>query len=122
MKCSVTNLLLPCALCMAAAAYDLHLRHDKHMIVQPPTLLPPVDTSTKNKHDQKVMDAISQMRAEMCASMHDEHGKDFASYESCSQYMETACHPGGDKTMDGDSHEITSEKGFCKEYFPAIKK
>jgi len=91
-------------------------------MVQPPTMLPPVDTSTKNKHDQKVMDAISQFRAETCANMKDEHGKDFASYEACANYMETACHPGGDKSMDGDKNEITSEKGFCKEYFPKAKK
>jgi len=124
----VMNVFLPCVLLLAmqqdVVAYfeGKQLRHEKQMIQQPPTLLPPADMTTKNKHDQKVMDAISQFRAEMCANMKDEHGKDFASYDSCKKYMEEACHPGKDETMDGDSKEVTSEKGFCTEYFPKAEK
>jgi len=124
----VTNFFLPWVLFMAmqrsAVAYSegKQLRHEKQMIQQPPTLLPPADMTTKNKHDQKVMDAISKFRAEMCANMKDEHGKDFASYDSCKKYMEEACHPGKDHAMDGDKKEVTSEHGFCTEYFPKIEK
>lgn len=76
----------------------------------------------QKKHDQKVMDAISKFRAEVCAKMKEEHGKDFASFDACKEYMEKACHPGRDKQMDGDSKEVTSKEGFCQEYFPVAEK
>lgn len=110
------NTFLSCSLLVTLglqlAAAHSHLRRDT--AVQLPIAGP--------DHDQKVMDAISQFRAEICAKMHDENGKDFASYEACSDFMEEACHPGKDKQMDGDKREVTSQKGFCTEYFPEAKK
>lgn len=76
----------------------------------------------KKEHDQKVMDAISKFRAEVCFDMKKEHDKDFSSFEACEEYMTKVCHPGKDDQMDGDSKEVTSEQGFCKEYFPMAKK
>lgn len=76
----------------------------------------------KKKHDQKVMDAIKQFRAEICYKMLKEHGTKFSSHKACEEYMEDACHPGKDDQMDGDGSEVTSEKGYCKQYFPEAKK
>lgn len=68
------------------------------------------------------MDAISKFRAEICAQMKKEHGVEFASYESCVDFMKSACKPGKDKLMDGDRKETTSGEGYCEEYFDAAKK
>jgi len=84
----------------------------------------PGDTEAekKKKHDQKVMDAISQFRAEVCFKMKEEHGEEFSSYEACQEFMKKTCHPGRDAAMDGDNKEVTSEKGYCAEYFPQAEK
>merc|ERR1719247_1726818 len=85
--------------------------------------LPGMEEEKKKKeHDQKVMDSISKFRAEVCYKMKKEHGKKFESYEACEEYMQDVCHPGKDDKMDGDSNEVTSEQGFCKEYFPVARK
>lgn len=89
---------------------------------QPAAMIPGVADEKKKKHDKKVMDAISKFRAEICYKMRQEHGKEFASYEACEKFMTDACHPGKDDTMDGDSKEVTSKEGFCKEYFPMARK
>jgi len=80
----------------------------------------PVDTP--KDRNQRVMDAISKFRAEVCYKMKKEHNKDFASYEACDEFMTEACHPGKDEKMDGDKKEVTSGEGFCKEYFPEAKR
>jgi len=69
-----------------------------------------------------VMDGINQFRAQICWQMKDEHGKHFDSFEACKKFMKDACKPGGDGEMDGDGKEITSEHGYCQEYFPKEKK
>lgn len=75
----------------------------------------------KADRDQRVMDAITGFRAEVCAKMKEEHGKKFESYDECLKFMKGACKPGKDKAMDGDRKEITSGKGFCEEFFPLAK-
>merc|ERR1740133_4828 len=101
------NLFLSCGLLVGlqqAAAHSHQLRHDKGI---PPL----VETLTGTKmqkptHDQKVMDMISQFRAEVCATMKNDHGEEFASFEECKKFMETACQPGKDMAMDNDKNEI----------------
>lgn len=76
----------------------------------------------KPKEDKrKLMDAISQFRAQICADMMKKNGKDFASHDACVEFMKEACHPGKDGVMDGDGKEVTSGKGFCDAYFKADK-
>lgn len=77
---------------------------------------------TFGDHKARVMDAIHRFRAKICANLKEEHKKAFASFEACQKYMEEACHPGGDKEMDGDKKEISSGRGYCKEYFPEAEK
>jgi len=72
--------------------------------------------------DPKPMDMINKFRAEVCAKLKDEHGKNFESYTECMKFMEDACHPGKDHKMDGDGKEITSGEGFCQEYFKEKKR
>lgn len=67
------------------------------------------------------MDMINAFRAEICAQLKDKHGRKFESYAKCKEFMEEACNPGKDKVMDGDRTEITSRKGYCREYFHAKK-
>jgi len=81
-----------------------------------------LEKAHKALHDRKVMDAISQFRAEICYKMKQEHGQKFESFDECEKYMEEACNPGKDEEMDGGAKEVTSEKGYCKEYFPEAKK
>jgi len=76
----------------------------------------------KPEKKKKLMDAINQFRAQVCADMHKEMGKEFGSYEECRDFMKKACKPGKDRQMDGDSKEMTSGKGFCNEFFPAAEK
>jgi hypothetical protein len=80
------------------------------------------DSSVDEPRRRRVMDAINQFRAEICAKMKDEHGKDFGSFEQCYKFMEDACNPGNDRLMDGDSHEVTTRKGYCREYFEEAEK
>merc|ERR1719215_1107040 len=47
---------------------------------------------------------------------------DFAQAESCFDFMKKACMPGSDMMMDGDHHEISSGRGFCRVFFPMEKK
>lgn len=82
-------------------------------------IFPPAE---KADDDRRLMDAISQFRAEVCAQMKDEHGKKFATFKDCQKFMNDACNPGKDKRMDGDGHEVTSGKGYCEEYFPEAEK
>lgn len=58
------------------------------------------------------------MRAEICASMKAEHGKEYGSYESCVKFMMGSCKPGTDKQMDNEDGEKTSNRGYCKMFFP----
>jgi len=67
------------------------------------------------------MDMINEFRAEVCANLKDEHGKNFESYDKCKDFMFEACNPGKDKSMDGDGKEITTGSGYCEEYFAAKK-
>jgi len=69
----------------------------------------------------KVMNAIDQFRAKICADMKDEHGRKFDTFDQCHKFMKKACDPGKDRSMDGDDHEVTTTKGYCKEYFPPKK-
>lgn len=93
----------------------------KHAII-PGSGLPGAEEEKKKKHDKKVMDAISQFRAEICSDMKKEHGEEFSSFEACEKFMKKTCHPGKDEKMDGDRKEVTSEKGFCTQYFPQARK
>jgi len=68
------------------------------------------------------MDAINQFRAQVCADMHKDMGKEFGSYDECREFMKKACNPGKDRQMDGDRNEFTSGKGFCEEFFPVAEK
>lgn len=70
----------------------------------------------------EIMDAINQFRAKICYQMKDDHGRHFESYEACKKFMEEACEPGDDKVMDGDKGEVSSQHGYCAEYFHAKKK
>merc|ERR1719324_113204 len=63
------------------------------------------------------MDMINMFRAEVCANLKDEHGTNFKSFAKCKEFMEEACKPGDDMIMDRDQHEITTRKGYCREYF-----
>jgi hypothetical protein len=71
-----------------------------------------------NSKAPRLMNAINQFRAKICFQMKDEHGENFNSFTACKEFMEEACRPGGDLRMDGDGDEVTSGKGYCKEYFP----
>lgn len=73
--------------------------------------------SMKGKPKRELMDFISAFRAEVCAQLKGEHGRRFDSFKECKQFMEKACKPGKDMTMDRDKTEVTSGKGYCKEYF-----
>merc|ERR1711907_479072 len=64
------------------------------------------------------MGMIDMFRAEKCAGMKDEHGKGFSSYDACYEFMYKKCKPGKDKAMDGGKNEVTTNKGFCEEFFP----
>jgi len=77
---------------------------------------------SRKPRDERVMDAINQFRAQMCADMKDEYGKKFDTYADCKKFMEGACKPGKDEAMDGDRKEMTTKQGFCTEYFPKAKK
>jgi hypothetical protein len=68
------------------------------------------------------MNAINAFRAQICATMHEEHGQKFASFEACEDFMHKTCHPGKDMKMDGDTKEVTSGQGYCTEYFPEAEK
>jgi len=70
----------------------------------------------------RLMNALDEYRAKVCADMKDEHGKEFATFEECHEFMERTCNPQADMLMDGDKGEVSSHKGYCKEYFPAAKK
>lgn len=72
--------------------------------------------------DPEPMDMINKFRAEVCADLKDEHGKNFESYQECMKFMEDACRPGKDMKMDGDGKEVTSGEGFCEEYFKEKKR
>jgi len=76
----------------------------------------------KPEKKRKLMDAINQFRAQVCAQMKNENGKKFGSYEECRDFMKKACNPGKDRTMDGDSKEITTRKGYCSEFFSEAEK
>lgn len=107
-----------------------------HLLRQPPLtkdvgkvgerIIPTVEIpgqEKKKSREQRTMDAIQAFRAQICSDMHEEHGRKFESYEACKVFMEDACKPGRDGVMDGDRKEVTSEKGYCKEFFPeAVKK
>jgi len=100
----------------ATAASELkQVRHALVAASQPE----PAGPTKEDKRKQ--MDFINKFRAEVCAKMKDEHGKDFASYEKCKDFMKDACNPGKDNTMDGDGKEVTTGSGFCEEYFAAQK-
>lgn len=88
----------------------------------PKPTLPPIEIPGQPKRKARVMDMINKFRAEICFKMKDEHGKKFDTFKECEDFMEEACEPGKDKTMDGDRKEVTSGEGYCKEYFPAAKK
>jgi len=78
--------------------------------------IPPIKMEKPKK--PKVMDAINQYRAKICADMKDEHGANkFASYEACRDFMKKACNPGKDRQIDGEPGEISSKKGYCKTFF-----
>jgi len=66
----------------------------------------------------KMMGAVNRFRAKVCWQMKDTHGEKFESFHACKKFMEEACKPGGDLTMDGDKGEISSHRGYCAEYFP----
>jgi len=66
---------------------------------------------------RQLMDMINAFRAEVCAKLKDEHGRNFESFHKCKEFMEEVCNPGKDKMMDGDKTEITTRKGYCSEYF-----
>jgi len=85
-------------------------------------IFPGIGDDAKEKKRQRIMDAISKFRAEICAKMHKEHGVEFGSYESCLDFMNSACKPGNDQTMDGDRKETTSRAGYCNEFFPEAEK
>lgn len=68
---------------------------------------------------RKLMDMISQFRAQVCADMMKKNGEKFESFESCKDFMKETCKPGKDGVMDKDKKEITSGKGYCDEYFHA---
>jgi len=109
------NLLLPCAFLVASvAAY-----FDGAAVLQIS-----VDEAWRKKPDRKkrVMDAISQFRAEICGKMQMEHPDKFASFDACADFMNKACKPGKDQEMDGDNHEVSTMKGYCKAYYPEVKK
>lgn len=127
------NLLLPCgilvALARGAGALSIEGAIAQHLRRNPSDNVKQLTQNTAKmmgggpkSRDQRVMDAVSKFRAEICAKMHEEHDVDFASYEACEKFMVDACEPGKDHKMDGDKKEITSEEGFCKEYFPNTKK
>jgi len=82
------------------------------------------NTGQRKKPDkkQRIMDAISQFRAEICGDMKKEHGKEFASHDACEKFMNEACKPGKDGQMDGDGKEVTTQKGHCSAFFPEAKK
>lgn len=71
---------------------------------------------------KNTMTDIQRYRAKVCADIKDEHGKNFRTYDACHKFMKKACQPGSDHSMDGDKPEVTSGKGYCREYFPEEKK
>jgi len=114
------NLFAPCVVFMAVqSSAAANVNGDQQL--RQPKLVQDILAFKKPK-EQRVMDAISKFRAEICADMKDEHDKEFASYEKCAEFMATACNPGKDKQMDGDRREITSHEGFCQEFFPKAEK
>jgi len=60
------------------------------------------------------MDAVSSMRAEMCA--HQEHGVS-DQHDECLEFMTTACNPGPDMLMNGTPGEISTGHGWCTQFF-----
>lgn len=73
------------------------------------------------EHSQRMMTAIEAFRAEVCAQMKEEYGIKFETFTACHKFMEKACNPGDDHSMDGDDNEVSSGKGYCKQYFPEAK-
>lgn len=71
----------------------------------------------KEEPRRKLMGMIDAFRAEICAKLKDKHGKSFKSFAKCKEFMKKACNPGKDNMMDRDKTEITSRKGYCREYF-----
>jgi len=105
---------------VANAINDMHSK--MHRLLQPfseaipPKLAEAVGIGNMQKKP-KVMGAINQYRAKICADMKDEHGLEFKSYEACDRFMTDKCHPGKDHKMDGDPKEHTSGHGHCKKFF-----
>jgi len=105
---------------VANAINDMHSK--MHRLMEPfsdavpPKLAEAVGIGNMAKKP-KLMGAISQYRAKICADMKDEHGLEFKSYDACDKFMTTTCHPGKDHKMDGDSRERTSGHGHCEKFF-----
>merc|ERR1712166_381134 len=78
--------------------------------------------STKDPDDKKLMGMINKFRAEVCAHMKDEQGKEFGTYDKCLKFMNKACRPGNDGVMDGDKKEKSSGEGYCHDFFPGAEK
>jgi len=79
------------------------------------------DADLSEEPKKKMMDFINQFRAEVCGKMKEEHGRDFATYHKCKDFLEDVCNPGKDGVMDGDSREVHTGKGYCKDYFHVKK-
>lgn len=138
----VMNLLLPCvilaveAAAVAGSANQLRAPIHKAQPIMPdvalgqhasehaviPGLKSNIIPAEKNSKGQRLMDAISKFRAEVCYQMKVEHGMEFKTFKDCNKFMEDACKPGKDKLMDGDKKEVTSGEGYCAEYFPKAEK
>jgi hypothetical protein len=74
------------------------------------------------QHSEKLMNVIDRFRAEICAGLKDEHGKNFETFTKCHEFMKKACVPGKDRSMNGEEPEISTGKGYCKEYFPEAER
>jgi len=115
---------LPCAFLVAgvAAYFDGAAVHQLSAQSNDEGQIPFVASAAKPDKKKRIMDAISQFRAEICGKMKNEHGKKFASHDACEEFMNSACKPGKDQQMDGDGKEVTTQKGYCSAFFPEAKK
>lgn len=64
-------------------------------------------------YGKPLADAISIMRAEMCAHQAEDSGE----YPDCLKFMTTCCNPGPDGKIDGSAGEISTGEGFCADFF-----
>jgi len=115
---AIIALALCCGIDSADASAWSNLRKVSQVtFLESSTEMQQIQSLHNGRPKRKLMDMINKFRAEVCAKMKDEHGRDFDTFEDCKKFMKKACNPGKDGVMDGDGKEVTSGEGFCKEYF-----